>query len=197
MKKYFKSLLFSSFVLSISIINADGVYREELRVLKELKEEGLILDKDVDPSIRNLANDINNHSQLSAFSRFMRSTALRYGVIVTKDSMPQLYNYIQTICDNNNFAVPTILISKDEDLLNAFAQKLYATSGVIIIGQRIIEEYDDETVEAVVAHELGHIKGNHVNKIRLANLTVLAALFYLIIKKYPLKKIEKSALPSP
>ena len=141
MKKYFKSLLFSSFVLSISIINADGVYREELR---EFKRNSLIFNENVNPSIRNLVNDINNHSELSSFSRFMQFMALRYGVIVTKDSMPQLYNYIETIYDDNDVTMPTVLISKDKNLFYDFPQKLYVSSRFIVISQQFIEEYDDE-----------------------------------------------------
>ena len=75
--------------------------------------------------------------------------------------------------------MPTIFVTRDvtwkQGIFNACAQKLFASSGAIVIGQKLLRETTDAELEAVVAHELGHIKYNHVNKrILLSILTIIA-----------------------
>jgi Zn-dependent protease with chaperone function len=48
--------------------------------------------------------------------------------------------------------------------LNAAAKKLLLSSGAIILEKKLVKEATDEELEAVIAHEIGHIKYNHVNR---------------------------------
>ena len=69
------------------------------------------------------------------------------------------------------------------------------SSGAILIGQKLMHEVSDEALEAIVAHEIGHIKHNHTNKLLALNLPLavaVGAMFQCLkpgfLKKVPLPK---------
>ena len=104
------------------------------------------------------------------------ATLLDGAILVTEKTMPKLYSYIKTLCEDNDLVVPVISISQDEDLENASAIKILTSSGMIVVGQRLLYERTKEEVEAIVAHEIGHIKHNHSNK----HIAVIVGSFFLV-----------------
>ncbi len=88
----------------------------------------------------------------------------------------------------NNIAMPTVFIAPDKGFFNAAAQKLFVSTGAIIIGKDIIDQTNDRQIEAIIAHEIGHIKHNHVNKILALSLAgvfaINAAKKYLMTPRY-------------
>jgi Zn-dependent protease with chaperone function len=105
------------------------------------------------------------------------------GIVVTEKTMPKLYGYVRTLCQENQLAMPAVWLPKDKGLYNAMAAKLFQSSGGIIIGQDLINDCSDDELEAIVAHEIGHIKHNHVNKI-MAVGAVSCVVGYCIARKY-------------
>ena len=68
---------------------------------------------------------------------------------------------------------PVVFIALMKDLLNAFAAKLFISTGAIIIGKEMLKKTSDIGLEAVVAHEIGHINYEHINKNLALALTCL------------------------
>ena len=135
---------------------------------------------------------IKNYPQLTAGSKFLYQSCLDCGtLVINEENMPQLYQYIQEICTTAKIPTPIVLVTILPGSCNAAAIKLLINSGVVMIGRDMFIETDDEEVEAVLAHEIGHIKHDHVNKksflhAGLAGLSLLSrAIMYHLVKDRP------------
>lgn len=159
-----KSFIFSV-LLICAMVNAES-YRDELSLFVEKSEARFIFDEEGNPSLRCIEQDIENFKALpSTLSRFVLNPLLSLDVVVvTEKSLPKLYRYVKLLCDAHNIPMPAIFITKDAKFFNAVAARLFTGSGGIVIGQGIINNCSDEEVEAIIAHEMAHIKYNHVNK---------------------------------
>ncbi len=157
-------------LLSSSMVNgkekSESSYCKELHALKINPKYHAIFDADMPLLIPDIYRDIHNYKQLPFLQRLSRFLFLAEDVIVvTAETMPKLYGFIETTCNQQSMAVPTVFITREKGILNAFAAKFFATTGGILICQKMIEDTSDTALEAVIAHELGHIKCNHTNKI--------------------------------
>ncbi|BDC35163.1 hypothetical protein Noda2021_11210 [Candidatus Dependentiae bacterium Noda2021] len=163
---------------SITAQENNKQYLQELKAFKKsASHQAIFKYHDTWPSIRQLQCDIHNYKEVSFIHRFLLNVFFSLDtIIVTKDTMPQLFSYIDAICKAQNIKTPVIFLPTRKGFFNAAAAKLINSSGGIIIGQKLIEDSTDEELEAVIAHELGHIKYNHVNKTIL--LTV--GIYYIL-----------------
>jgi len=73
----------------------------------------------------------------------------------------RVYNLIENLCISQGMQTPKIYII-DDDSLNAFASGIGNSSYSISLSKGIIEKLDDDELEAVMAHELTHIKNRDV-----------------------------------
>ncbi len=163
-----------------------GRYYAELQALKDTPETKLMFDEDAHQGLAGIERDIIIRKDLTQFQRFVRGLFLMCDVVlVTPETMPLLHGYVEDVCKKANMVTPTVFITRHEGIFNAFAQKLLMSSGAILIGQKLMKEVSDESLEGIVAHELGHIKYNHVNK-ALA-LSVLGGIMHMLL----LNKLEK------
>lgn len=185
-------------VLFFSLLNAQennalaskNIYQEELALLKQEKQRS-IFDKKKHDSISRFEADIELSKNVTLWQRQSLFMFLSFDVvIVTKETMPQLYAYIEQVCAQENMAVPTIFLTRKKGFLNAFASKLLGSAGGIVIGQEIINESTQEGLEAIITHELGHIKHNHVVK-SIALFFMSRAIFDAAMKKYPLTSNDR------
>lgn len=175
------------FMLSLSIsslISAEGVYQTELKNFEQSSARAQIMFSDEAPlGLPQINKEIEIYKLLTPMQRLIRCVFLSFNpIIITPENMPQLYKYISDLCSRSDVAMPTVFIVPDKGFFNAAAQKLFASTGAIIIGKDIIEKTNDRQIEAIIAHEIGHIKHNHVNKI-LA-LTAASAFAISMAKKY-------------
>jgi Zn-dependent protease with chaperone function len=135
------------------------------------------------PSLKNIQANIVT-AQYSGFleqlTQSMFGLMISGMITITPERMPQLYMYIDDICKAQSIKTPTIIITKSKRHFNASACKLLSFAGFVCIGQQLILELSDKALEAVVAHELGHIKNNHNNKKVLIGLMIPVA--YCIYK---------------
>ncbi|HMK33006.1 MAG TPA: M48 family metallopeptidase, partial [Nitrosopumilaceae archaeon] len=178
------SSMFLSGVLTVSCmlsaIEPQGRYYAELIALKNAPDAKIMFDEDSHEGLATIQRDINISKNLTPFQRFVRSAFIALDVVVvTPDTMPLLYSYVDGICQEANIATPTVFISRKDGFFNAFAQKLLMSTGGIIVGQKLMKEVSDDALEAIVAHEIGHIKHNHINKM-LALHVVSFILFRMI-----------------
>lgn len=156
----------------------ESSYYKELKTFKENPKYKAIFDEDVSIIVPLIYRDMHNFKQLTYWQRFARFLFFdKDVVIVTPDSMPQLYSYVQSICDQQSMPIPTIFITRRKGVFNAFAAKLFSTTGGIALYQKIIEDTTDSELEAIIAHELGHIKHNHSNKIIARILPLYITIF--------------------
>ena len=168
MKKLFFLCLMGLLIHSIGYCKdkQESSYYQELQTFKENPEFQAIFDEEAPDLACHIHRDIQNFKELSYWQRLSRFLFLSEDVVaVTPSTMPKLYAYVESTCNKQGLAIPTIFITREKGIFNAFAAKLFATTGGIAIHQKIIEDTSDVELEAVIAHELGHIKHNHSNQI--------------------------------
>jgi len=157
-----------SLLVCTGIVHAQStyVYRQELEDFKTSSRYEVIFDKNANEDLRCIQRDIENYKQLSLLQRYIRSAFLSLdSVAISSDTMPKLYAYIDAMCKKEGVTTPTVFVTRQkEGFFNAAAQKLLISSGAIIIGHELLLESTDAELEAVVAHEIGHVKYNHINK---------------------------------
>ncbi len=111
---------------------------------------------------------------------------------------PELYNMTKEIADKLNLYTPQIKIQKGP-VSNAYAyQKNVSDAGVMTIGEKLITDpeysFNYDELQAVVAHELGHLQLQHVPK-RVARIKKqLAILLAAIPVEFALFKGDQGAL---
>lgn len=160
-----------SLLTFVGQVYSGDVYKQELAALITKPDVNYIFDKKVDPAFAWLHKDIESYKELSYTQRIARFPfILSDAMIVTHQKMPNLYAYIDALCKKNNIATPTIFVSTKKSIFNAFAAKLFTSTGAILICQKLLMESSDRELEAVIAHEIGHIKHNHTNKTLLLNI---------------------------
>jgi len=184
--KYFSLLISGVFAINGVMIAADmshGRYYAELEALKKSSETQLMFNEDAHQGLAGIQRDITTYKNLTSFQRLVRSIFLALDVVmVTPETMPLLYSYVDDICKKASIATPSIFVTRKEGFFNAAAQKLLMSTGGIVIGQKLMQELSDESLEAVVAHEIGHIKHNHINKLLGLSLVENSIFIGMVIK---------------
>ncbi len=93
---------------------------------------------------------------------------------VTRQEMPEVYNLLENLCISRGMAMPQLQIM-ESPVLNAFASGIDDKSYRITLTRGIVEALDEEALEAVIAHELSHIRHKDVR------LLIVAVIFAGII----------------
>ena len=73
----------------------------------------------------------------------------------------RVYNLVENLCMANGMKTPKINIIND-DSLNAFASGINDRTYTVTLSKGIIQKLNDEELEAVIAHELTHIRNRDV-----------------------------------
>jgi heat shock protein HtpX len=73
----------------------------------------------------------------------------------------RVYNLVENLCISKGMAMPMVNIIED-DSLNAFASGLNSKTYTVSLSRGIIDKLDDHELEAVIAHELTHIRNRDV-----------------------------------
>lgn len=160
----FYTLVFITICL-VTNLNATDVYRQEFKAFKRMQKYKAMFDHDANIVVKLIRRDIQNFSHLNLLQRFTRGSFLGCdAIVITEETMPKLYTYIDDMCKKHSIDTPTIFLTRGRGFFNAFAKKILWSSGAIIIGQHLLRTTSDEELEAVITHEIGHIKYNHSNK---------------------------------
>ena len=185
------SILVSGLLVSSQFISSTsnhGVYYNELKTLKKAPVTKLMFDEDAHSGLSKIQRDILIDKELSFFQRLIRGIFLSCDVvIVTPETMPILYAYVDDICKKADITTPAIFVTREDGFFNAFAQKILMSTGGILIGQKLMHDLSDDALEAVVAHEIGHIKYNHVNKM-LALSLIDWSVYYILLRALSVKE---------
>jgi heat shock protein HtpX len=73
----------------------------------------------------------------------------------------RVYNLVENLCISTGMKMPKINLIED-DSLNAFASGINESTYTVSLSRGIIDKLDDSELEAVIAHELTHIRNRDV-----------------------------------
>ncbi len=88
---------------------------------------------------------------------------------LTRAESPELYNMVENLCISRGMTMPKLQMI-DTPMMNAFASGIGEKSYCITVTRGIVEALSPEEIEAVLAHELSHIRHKDV---RLLITTVI------------------------
>jgi heat shock protein HtpX len=87
--------------------------------------------------------------------------AVTGGESVTRQQQPRLYNLLENLCISRGIPMPKLKVM-DSPALNAFATGLNPRQYAINVTSGLLNNLDDAEVEAVLGHELTHIRNGDV-----------------------------------
>src|SRR5258705_8228430 len=88
-------------------------------------------------------------------------------VEVTRREQPRLWNLLENLCISRGITMPKLKVM-DSSALNAFASGLNPKQYSITVTSGLMESLDDAEVEAVLGHELTHIRNGDVRLLVIA-----------------------------
>jgi heat shock protein HtpX len=90
---------------------------------------------------------------------------------------PNLYRMLRQICQRTRMAAPKLMVAHIP-IPNAFAYSSPIAGRRVAITTELLKTLEDEEVEAVLGHEIGHLKHRDVQVMMFAS--ILPAIFYYI-----------------
>jgi len=103
--------------------------------------------------------------------------AMTGGRQVTRTEQPRLYNILENLCISRGITMPKLKIM-DADALNAFATGMNERQYSITITSGLLDRLNDAEVEAVLGHELTHIRNGDVRMMVIAVIIAGAISFF-------------------
>src|SRR6202030_4316949 len=86
---------------------------------------------------------------------------------VTRQQQPRLYNLLENLCISRGIPMPKLKII-ESDALNAFATGLNQRQYAITVTTGLLNALNDQEIEAVLGHELTHIRNGDVQMMVIA-----------------------------
>ncbi|MCX8191703.1 MAG: zinc metalloprotease HtpX, partial [Nitrososphaerales archaeon] len=96
---------------------------------------------------------------------------------ISEAENPKIYNMVRRICQRTRFPIPKVMIA-NIPIPNAFAYGSPIAGRRVAVTTELLKTLEDEEVEAVLAHEIGHLKHRDVQIMMFAS--VLPAIVYYI-----------------
>ncbi len=96
--------------------------------------------------------------------------------IVSEQEAPELYEIVRRLCQRANLPMPKIAIV-DTQIPNAFATGRSPKSAVVAVTTGLLRTLDWEEIEAVLGHELSHIRHRDMVVITVASFMATVAWF--------------------
>lgn len=96
---------------------------------------------------------------------------------LARQDNPKLHAMLETLCISRGMTTPKLAIL-DSDALNAFASGVNEKQFTVTVTSGLVNNLDDEEVEAVLAHELTHIRNGDVKLMIIA--VVIAGVISLV-----------------
>jgi heat shock protein HtpX len=90
---------------------------------------------------------------------------------IARSENPKLYNLLENLCISRGITMPALRII-DTDAMNAFATGVAKNSYSITVTRGLIENLNDDEIEAVLGHELTHIRNADVRLMMIAVIFV-------------------------
>src|SRR5437667_8760707 len=103
--------------------------------------------------------------------------AITGGQEVTRQDEPRLYNLLENLCISRGITMPKVKVM-ESDALNAFATGLNEKQYSITVTSGLLDRLDDAEIEAVLGHELTHIRNGDVRMLVIAVIIAGAISFF-------------------
>src|SRR6267154_5762576 len=87
--------------------------------------------------------------------------AVTGGEDVTRQQQPRLYNLLENLCISRGLPMPKLKVM-DSEALNAFATGLNQRQYAVTVTSGLLKALNDQEIEAVLGHELTHIRNGDV-----------------------------------
>jgi heat shock protein HtpX len=102
--------------------------------------------------------------------------------IVTESEEPKLHQIVSRLCANADLPMPKIAVVKTS-MPNAFATGRNQMNAVVAVTTGIMERLDNNELEAVLAHELTHVKNRDMMVMTIA--TFLSSMAQILVQWLP------------
>ena len=93
--------------------------------------------------------------------------AVTGGEDVTRQQQPRLYNLLENLCISRGIPMPKLKIV-DSEALNAYATGLNRRQYAVTVTTGLLNALNDQEIEAVLGHELTHIRNGDVQMMVIA-----------------------------
>ncbi len=103
--------------------------------------------------------------------------AVTGGREVTRSEMPRLYNLLENLCISRGITMPKLKVM-ESGALNAFATGMNEKQYSITVTSALLEQLDDAEIEAVLGHELTHLRNGDVRMMVVAVIIAGAISFF-------------------
>src|SRR6478609_2623219 len=103
--------------------------------------------------------------------------AVTGGHEVTRAEEPRLYNLLENLCISRGITMPKLKIA-DDDALNAFATGLNEKQYSITVTRGLMNALNNAELEAVLGHELTHVRNGDVRMLVIAVVIAGAISFF-------------------
>jgi heat shock protein HtpX len=102
----------------------------------------------------------------------------------------RVYNLVENLCISTGMTMPKVNIIED-DSLNAFASGINPKTYAVSLSRGIINKLDDRELEAVIAHELTHIRNRDV---RLLIISIVFVGIFAFISEMLFRSLRFGSL---
>jgi len=111
---------------------------------------------------------------------------------LARNENKRVYNLVENLCISTGMSLPKINIIED-DSLNAFASGINSKTFSVSLSRGIIDKLNDEELEAVIAHELTHIRNLDVRLliISIVFVGIFAFISEMIFRSMQFGRIGK------
>lgn len=110
---------------------------------------------------------------------------------LTKSQAPRPYKLLENLCISRGITMPKLRIIQT-DAMNAFASGIRDSNYTITLTSALIDNLDDQELEAVIAHELSHIKNRDV---RLLIIAVIFVGIFAFVAEAVFRGLMRTNLP--
>src|SRR3979411_2699918 len=93
--------------------------------------------------------------------------AVTGGEDITRQQQPRLYNLLENLCISRGLPMPKLKVM-DSEALNAFATGLNQRQYAVTVTSGLLKALNDQEIEAVLGHELTHIRNGDVQLMVIA-----------------------------
>ena len=109
----------------------------------------------------------------SVGEQFFYLNNIASSVLVSEKQLPDLYKLLVEACQVLDLEPPQLYVQQNP-VPNAYTFAMRGKKPFIVLHTSLIEMLTPEEVQAVIAHELGHLKCEHGVYLTMANIMVLA-----------------------
>ncbi|MEM4171090.1 MAG: M48 family metalloprotease, partial [Thermoplasmata archaeon] len=117
---------------------------------------------------------------INIFTYFFSSTMVLWSYrakIVNETEEPRIYSIVRNVAQNAKIPMPKVAII-ETDVPNAFATGRNKKHAVVAVTRGLMNLMNDDEIEAVIGHEIGHIKDRDMLLMTVA-ATIVGALTFL------------------